>query len=402
MMAASAAAQRGLDVTLIDKNDRLGRKLLITGNGRCNVTNDTDVEGVVANTVRGGHFLYSALYAFPPSQLMRFFQDLGVPLKVERGRRVFPASDRAEDIVAALQEHLAGLGVAIQQGRVIGITPERADRYEVLCQGGQRLHAEQVVIATGGMSYPWTGSSGEGYKLARLLGHEVSTPRPSLVPLEVREEWARELAGLTLKNVAIKVIENGDGQQSAQTVYEAFGEMLFTHYGGSGPIILSASCHLTDPRSRHYSLEIDLKPALSHEQLDARVQRDLEKHSRKFFANSLDDLLPRRLIPTVVAISGIDPKRRANQVTRAQRWRLVSLLKQMPLSITSFRPFAEAIVTAGGVNTDQVDPRTMESRLCPGVFFAGEVLNVDAYTGGFNLQIAFSTGYLAGISCRTG
>lgn len=394
LMAAGAAASRGLSVGLFDKNQQLGRKVRITGKGRCNVTNNCSVEEVVASCPRGGKFLYGALSAFSPQDTMAFFEGQGVPLKTERGRRVFPVSDNAHQIADALARW-AGKAQVIRQA----VT-------EVLTEGGRAVgvktaqgayHAQGVILCCGGASYPGTGSNGDGYKLASQLGHTMVKPTPSLVPLVERGDWCSQLMGLSLRNCGVKVTQQG----KKKPVYEDFGELLFTHFGLSGPTILSASAHLHPMEPGKYTVHIDLKPALSPQQLDQRLLRDLEGHKNKFFANSLEELLPQKLIPVVVERSGIPGETRCNSVTKEQRRALLGLLKDFSLEVEGFRPIAEAIVTSGGVSLKEIDPRTMESKRVPGLYFAGELMDADAYTGGYNLQIAFATGRLAGNSVCT-
>ena len=394
LMAAGAAASRGLSVGLFDKNQQLGRKVRITGKGRCNVTNNCSVEEVVASCPRGGKFLYGALSAFSPQDTMAFFEGQGVPLKTERGRRVFPVSDNAHQIADALARW-AGKAQVIRQA----VT-------EVLTEGGRAVgvktaqgayHAQGVILCCGGASYPGTGSNGDGYKLASQLGHTIVKPTPSLVPLVERGDWCSQLMGLSLRNCGVKVTQQG----KKKPVYEDFGELLFTHFGLSGPTILSASAHLHPMEPGKYTVHIDLKPALSPQQLDQRLLRDLEGHKNKFFANSLEELLPQKLIPVVVERSGIPGETRCNSVTKEQRRALLGLLKDFSLEVEGFRPIAEAIVTSGGVSLKEIDPRTMESKRVPGLYFTGELMDADAYTGGYNLQIAFATGRLAGNSVCT-
>lgn len=392
MMAAGTAGSRGRNVLLVEKNERLGRKLLITGKGRCNLTNMTDLEGLIANIPVNGKFLYSAFHRFSNQDAIAFFQEWGLPTKVERGGRVFPLSDRARDVVAAFERYLAHSRVRIKNGTAVAVLVAEGRVCGVKLDNGETLPAGSVIIATGGCSYPLTGSTGDGYRLAAALGHTITPLKPALVPLEAASPWIREVQGLSLKNVAIKVLT-----EEGKTIYTDFGEMLFTHFGVSGPIILSASTHL-EPDT-HYRLVIDLKPALDPEQLDLRLRRDFAKYARKLFRNALGDLLPRALIPVIIALVGIPPDKPVNQITRAEREQLGALLKGLEVEVVGLRPLAEAIVTAGGVAVKEINPATMESKLVRGLYFAGEVIDVNAYTGGFNLQIAFSTGYLAGKSC---
>ena len=391
LMAAGAAASRGLSVGLFDKNQQLGRKVRITGKGRCNVTNNCSVEEVVVSCPRGGKFLYGALSAFSPQDTMAFFEGLGVPLKTERGRRVFPVSDNAHQIADALTRW-AGEAQVIRQAVTEVLTEDGRAVGVKTAQGA--YHAQGVILCCGGASYPGTGSNGDGYKLASQLGHTIVKPTPSLVPLVERGDWCSRLMGLSLRNCGVKVTQQG----KKKPVYEDFGELLFTHFGLSGPTILSASAHLHPMEPGKYTVLIDLKPALSPQQLDQRLLRDLEGHKNKFFANSLEELLPQKLIPVVVERSGIPGETRCNSVTKEQRRALLELLKDFSLEVEGFRPIAEAIVTSGGVSLKEIDPRTMESKRVPGLYFAGELMDADAYTGGYNLQIAFATGRLAGNS----
>ncbi len=392
MIAAGTAGSRGLDVILIEKNERLGRKLLITGKGRCNLTNITDVEGLIAHVPVNGKFLFSAFCNFSNLDLLTLLHGLGLKTKVERGGRVFPVSDFSSDVVKALARYMAQNNVRVVKGEVAKVVVDCGSIAGVKLKNNDFFPADKVIIATGGRSYPQTGSTGDGYRFAAELGHKIVPLKPALVPLEVREDWVRELKGLSLKNVAINIFTD-----EGKKIYTDFGEMLFTHFGVSGPIILSASTHLQ--QGTCYRLEIDLKPALTPEQLDARIQRDFLKYAKKIFQNSLADLLPRVLIPIVVKLVAIPSNKPVNQITKEERERLVSLLKNLKVEIANLRPLSEAIVTSGGVAVKQLNPSTMESKLVTGLFFAGEVIDVSAYTGGFNLQIAFSTGYLAGKSC---
>jgi predicted Rossmann fold flavoprotein len=395
LVAAGKAAERGLDVTLVEKNRVVGKKLLITGKGRCNITNDTDIDGLVQNIPGNGNFLYSSFYNFSNHDIIDFFNKLGVKTKVERGGRVFPASDSSKDVVDALYRYVNDRGVRLMLGAAASeVTANNGKVDKVLLKNDGELKCDSVILATGGASYPGTGSTGDGYEMARRLGHKVTPLRPSLVPLLTEEQWVKEMQGLSLKNVEITMY-----YKDKRKVYSDFGEMLFTHFGVSGPIILSASRHILDYGYKDVKLIIDLKPALSEEQLDARILRDFEKVHRKQFKNSLNELLPQKMIPVVVRLSGIDPEKPVNQISKAERKKLAMLLKGLELNIIGSRPIKEAIVTSGGVDTDGINPSTMESKLVKGLFFAGEIIDVDAYTGGFNLTIAFSTGCLAGMSC---
>ncbi|WP_415917813.1 NAD(P)/FAD-dependent oxidoreductase [Xylanivirga thermophila] len=394
MMAAATAAKRGLDVVLIEKNKRLGIKLSITGKGRCNITNYTDIQGLISNIPVNGKFLYSAFNTLSNDDVISFFDERGVKTKVERGNRVFPVSDKAKDVVSALTNELKRSGVQLVYDEVIEVVSEAGVIKGVMLKAGGYISCNSVVIATGGLSYPQTGSTGDGYRFAEKNGHKIVTPKPSLVPLETYESWPKDAQGLALKNVSISVLN-----KIGKKVYGDFGEMLFTHFGISGPIVLSASSYMRDTKGEGYTVLIDLKPALTSEQLDRRIQRDFEKYSRKIFSNGLDDLLPKKLIPVIIELSGVPSDKPINQITKAERLGLVELLKELKLNIKGYRPIKEAIITSGGVDVQEIDPRTMESKLVDGLFFAGEVIDVDGYTGGFNLQIAFSTGYLAGLYC---
>ena len=393
MMAAGCAAERGNKVILFEKNDRVGRKLFITGKGRCNLTNNTDPEGLIANTAGNPYFMYSAYYGFTPADTMDFFEGLGVRLKTERGGRVFPVSDKSGDIVRAMERFVKKSGAELRLNTVVediyaedgGIRGIKADGRDIAC--------DAVIIASGGLSYPATGSDGSGLGLARKLGHDVTKLYPSLVPLDTEEKWVSELMGLSLKNIRLTVTVDGT------KVYSDFGEMLFTHKGISGPLVLTASRYVTDKTDKSIKAYIDLKPTLDDKELDNRLLRDFAKYANKDFKNSLDDLLPLKLIPVAVRLSGIEPEKKVNTVTKEERRALRDLIKKFPLTVTGTSGYNEAVVTAGGVNVDEIDPSTMGSKLVKGLFFAGEIIDVDAFTGGFNLQIAFSTGHLAGISC---
>ncbi len=394
MMAAGTAASGGKRTALVEKNRQLGRKLRITGKGRCNVTNHCSAEEVILNTPRGGKFLYSALSAFPPAAVMKFFEDLGVPLKTERGRRVFPVSDRADDIAGALERFLSRAGVIVIREAVSKVITENGAAAGVVTSGGE-YRAKSVLLACGGASYPGTGSDGGGYRLAKKLGHEVTEISPSLVPLVEQGDYCPRLAGLSLRNCGLRITQSG----KKKPVYEDFGEMLFTHFGLSGPTVLSASSHMHPMEPGKYTAHIDLKPALDEQKLDLRILRDLEENKNKNFSNSLGALLPKTLIPVIVERSGIPGETRGNSITKEQRRALCGLLKDFTVEIEGFRPIGEAIVTSGGVSLGEIDPHTMESKLIKGLYFAGEMIDCDAYTGGYNLQIAFSSGHLAGESC---
>lgn len=395
LMAAAKAAEKGKNVLLLEKNDRVGKKLLISGKGRCNITNSTDIEGLISNIPGNGNFLYSAFYTFSNEDMIALLNSEGLETKVERGGRVFPVSDSAKDVVKVLQRYAQKKGAKIRlNSHVSEIIKEDGAVTGVRLKDGSILETSSVIIATGGLSYPGTGSTGDGYAMAKKLGHNIVPLKPSLVPLIVKEKWVAQLQGLSLKNVEITIAD-----KKGKRIYNDFGEMLFTHFGVSGPLILSASRHILSYDYRNVRLSIDLKPALDEETLDARIQRDFEKFTRKQFKNSLDELLPQKLIPVIIMLSEIPEDKPVNQITKAERRALVKLLKNLSMEIDGSRPISEAIVTAGGVSTDEINPSTMESKLIKGLYFAGEVIDLDGYTGGFNLTIAFSTGYLAGISC---
>ena len=395
LLAAGTAAQRGHAVTILERNERPARKVMITGKGRCNLTNHcTLINELVAQVPTNGRFLHGAFSRFMPQDIMELVENEGVELKIERGNRVFPVSDKAVDIVDALVRFATKNGAKLRQGRATALLLENGAVTGVKTEDGETIFADRVIVATGGMSYPLTGSTGDGYTLAKQAGHTIADPKPSLVPLVCHEGFCSDLQGLSLRNVAITVRDKTNYKE----VYTNFGEMLFTHFGVSGPMILSASTHLRPMEKGRYEIQIDLKPALSYEQLDARVQREFLAASNKNFINALDSLLPKKLVPVVVRLCGVKPSLKVNQVTREMRGRLVNLLKDLTVTVNGFRPIEEAIVTSGGVHVKEVDPKTMQSKLCEGLYFAGEVLDVDAYTGGFNLQIAFSTGHLAGES----
>lgn len=389
MMCAATAAMNGAEVLLLERNDRCGRKLAITGKGRCNVTNACSRDEFLKNVVSNPRFLYSALSAFSSEDTVSFFESLGVPMKVERGNRVFPVSDKATDVVSALQQYCLDCGVKIRKEKVVDLVTQGASVRGVRLADGSTLAAEKVVVACGGMSYPVTGSDGSGFRFAERCGHTVVTPRPSLVPWEVEEQdFCKSLQGLSLKNTGLSLL---DGEKA---VFRDFGEMMFTHFGVTGPMILSASTVMKPGMVLH----LDLKPALSFEQLDKRLLSDFEKYRMKNIGNAFDDLLPSKLIQPFLNRCSLDPVGKVHSINRIQRQTILQNLKDLTLTAVRPRPMAEAIVTAGGVAVSEVNPRTMASKICSGLYFCGEVLDVDAYTGGFNLQIAFSTGYLAGLS----
>ena len=396
MMAAIHAAAAGAEVTLLEKMNTCGKKLRITGKGRCNVTNDCGMQEFLQNVPTNPRFLYGAISFFSPEDTMRFFENAGVPLKVERGRRVFPVSDRAEDIVRALTEQCRAMGVRIRYEKVKGLATENERIVGVQLSEGL-LPADRVIVCTGGASYPRTGSDGDGYRFAKEVGHTVTPLLPSLVPLVSHDKSCAEMQGLSLKNVALRICD----KKSGKLVYEDFGEMMFTHFGVTGPMILSASAHLPDLVAGRYEASVDLKPALDEKTLDARLLSDFQKYQNKDFQNALGDLLPAKMIPVVLRRSGIPPHKKVNSVTKEERAALRKLLQDFRIPLDGFRPINEAIVTKGGIAIREINPKTMESKLCRGLYFAGEVLDVDAYTGGYNLQIAFATGALAGSSAAT-
>ncbi len=393
MFSAITAAEQGCRVLLLESNNRLGKKLLITGKGRCNVTNNCTGEEVLQNVPRNGRFLYSATQACPPSRVMDFFENHGCPLKTERGNRVFPVSDRSQSILECLQERMRKLNVSVEYAKVRKILIEDGKVTGVQCDTG-KYFAPKVILATGGASYPTTGSTGDGYRMAAELGHTVIPPVGSLVPLETAGDICQRMQGLSLRNVAVKLLD-GKGK----VLYKDFGELLFTHFGLSGPTVLSASAHMKGEGCR---LLIDLKPALDENKLNDRILRDLETYKNRTMENALTDLLPRSMIPVVLDLLKIPTDLQANSFTRQQRRSLVELLKAFPVQITGKRPVAEAIITSGGVKVSEIDPKTMESKLVGGLYFAGEIIDCDGYTGGFNLQIAWATGYAAGIAVKNG
>lgn len=399
MMAAGTAAKCGHNVILVEQNKILGKKLMITGKGRCNVTNACeDIDDLIQNTTKNSRFMYSAFCAFTNHDVIDFFNNLGVPTKIERGNRVFPVSDKSVDIVNAMTKFITENGVKVIHDRVdevlgnsSGVKPKITG---VRCKNHGIIKAERVIIATGGMSYPKTGSTGDGYYFAEKLGHSITDIIPSLVPLQIEEEWISQLVGLTLKNVKITV-RNSKKQQ----VYDDFGEMMFAHFGLTGPIILSASAHMRNMKTERYTIELDLKPALSEDELNRRILKDFKDNINKNFGNSLTKLLPKRMIHTIVEMSNIPPEKKVNSITKEERAYLTYIMKHIMFHVTNFCPIDMAIVTSGGISVKEINPSTMHSKLVDGLSFAGEILDVDAYTGGFNLQIAFSSGFLAGSSC---
>lgn len=413
LMAAGTAASLGKKVVVFEKHATNGKKLLIAGKGRCNITNACDdVETLIANTPGNGSFLYSSFYTFSNQNIIEFFEERGLKTKVERGQRVFPCSDRSEDVLHVLEKYIHdNNGTIVNNVEVVKLMIEKNEHgkdcvmgvyvreynknsREVSVKGLTKVPAKSVIIATGGVSYPGTGSTGDGYFFARQAGHTIIEPRPSLISLLTAEKWVTNLQGLSLRNVNVIFYDD----ESKKRLYSEQGEMLFTHFGVSGPVILSASRHLLKNNYRNVTMKIDLKPALDEKILDNRLIRDFQKFSRKYFANSLGDLLPQKLIPVVIELSGIKPDKQVDHITAEERKKLVNILKNFTMSIVGARPIKEAIVTAGGVKTTEIDSSTMQSKLVDNLFFAGEVIDVDAYTGGFNLTIAFSTGYLAALN----
>lgn len=394
MMAAVFAARNGQNVQLLEKNEKLGKKLFITGKGRCNITNAADIEDLFTAVISNPKFLYSGFYSFTNQQVIDFFEELGVKTKIERGERVFPVSDHSSDVIAAFSRELKSLGVSVSlHTEVRELLCEQDKVCGVLLTNGKKMKADAVIVATGGISYPSTGSTGDGYRFAKETGHRVTELLPSLVPMEVRQWYAKELQGLSLRNIEIRIT---DGKKK---LYEEFGEMLFTHYGVTGPVILSASSVVGKTlRKKELTLHIDLKPALSEEQLDKRILREFDANHNKQYKNSIDSLFPAKLKPVMIELSEIEPEKKVNEITKEERQRLVHLIKDFTMTLTGLRGYNEAIITKGGISVKEIDPGTMESKKMKGLYFAGEVLDLDAVTGGYNLQIAWSTGYLAGIN----
>ena len=398
MMAAYAAAESGHAVTLLEQNEKLGKKLFITGKGRCNLTNASDMEQLFANVVSNRKFLYSAFYSYDNEQVISFFESHGMPTKTERGNRVFPVSDHSSDVIAALSTALRGQHVEVLlHTKVNRLLLEKRDEEKrvtgVELADHTKMHADAVIVATGGISYPSTGATGDGYRMAEESGHKMVSPTPALVPMEMKEPWVRDLQGLSLRNVRMSVT------RGKKKLYEDFGEMLFTHFGVSGPLVLSASgCIPAKAFDQELSMTIDLKPALDVEQLDHRILREFDEMKNKQFKNALNGLFPARLAEQIVILSGINPDKEVNAITKEERAHLVSLTKNLPLTILSVRSYNEAIITQGGIKVQEVQPKTMESKLVQGLYFAGELLDIDALTGGYNLQLAWSTGSLVGDS----
>lgn len=393
LIASATAAKRGEDVTVIEKNSRPARKVMITGKGRCNVTNACfDLDDLINSVVTNKRFMYSAFSSFMPYDTIALIEEMGVPTKIERGNRVFPESDKAVDIVDALVKNAKQSGVKFVEGTVTSFNTENNVIKSVNLADGTIVDGDAFAICTGGLSYQSTGSTGDGYRLAESVGHSITDIEPALISLVASNGFVPKLQGLSLRNISIKLL---DGEKE---IYSDFGEMLFTHYGVSGPVILSASSHMTHPKEHNYKIVIDLKPALDEQTLDKRIQRDFAENTNKDFINSLSKLLPNKLIPVIVKLSGIEPSEKVNQITKPQRQNLVYLLKNFTVNISDFRPINEAIITSGGIDVKEINPKTMGSKIIDNLFFAGEVIDVDAYTGGFNLQVAFSTGYLCGMN----
>lgn len=401
MFAAIAAAECGHEVTLLEKNEKLGKKLFITGKGRCNITNASDMDNLFSSVMTNSKFLYSAFYAYDNERVIDFFETNGLPTKVERGNRVFPVSDHSSDVIATLQKVLRAKQVQIKLHTEVAEVLSVQDKVTgVRLKSGETLPADDVIVATGGFSYQTTGSTGDGYRFARELGHSVTEITPSLVPFYAKEDYVQKMQGLSLKNVRVR-IWSGETVGEGKTLYDEFGEMLFTHYGVSGPLILSASAAIKPKyTARALAMEIDLKPALSKEQLDARVLREFSEAQNRQFKNSIGHLFPAKMIPVMLELSGIHPDKKVNEITREERLGFVRLIKHFPVTLDGLRDFNEAIITRGGVKVKEINPSTMESKLVSNLFFCGEVLDLDAVTGGYNLQIAWSTGYLAGISVK--
>lgn len=394
MMAAIAAAYNGNEVHVFEKNEKNGKKLFITGKGRCNITNASDIENHFANIMRNSKFLYSAYHCLDSYGVCTMIESAGVETKIERGNRVFPLSDKSSDVIYALNKMMRDIGVNIHLKSEIVSVSKKNENIILKEKNGKKHIGDACIIATGGISYPVTGSTGDGYKFAEKIGHTITERYPSLVPFNIKEEFCKELQGLSLKNVELK-IQDETGKQ----YYSEMGEMLFTHFGISGPLVLSASGHISDKLKEHqFIAKIDLKPALSNEALDKRILKDFGENINRNFNNSLDKLLPKKLIPVIVELSGINQYKKVHEITKEERENLVKLIKELKMSISGARGYNEAIITKGGVSVKDINPKTMESKIVPGIYFAGEVLDIDALTGGYNLQVAWSTGYLAGSS----
>lgn len=391
LIAAGRAAEKGNEVHLYEKNDRLGRKICITGKGRCNITNASDASDIIENIPRNPYFMYSALYSFQSDDVVKFFNSLGLPTKVERGNRVFPVSDSAKDVVMTLEKYIKKAGVKIHLNKEVkGICKEDNTVTGIILKSGEKISADKVILCTGGLSYPVTGSTGDGYEMAKKLNHSITKLYPSLVPLRIQECFCETLMGLSLKNISISVKDENN-----KLIYSDFGEMLFTHFGVSGPVILSASSHIIEKKGE-FTIYLDLKPALDEKTLDKRILRDFKEKINKDFKNSLDELLPQKMIPVIIMLSGIDENKKVNEITKEERKNLVSAIKNIKLTVLGPTGFNDAVITRGGICVDEINPHSMQSTLVSGLYFAGEIIDVDGYTGGYNLQIAFSTGRLAG------
>lgn len=393
IIAAGFAGSRGKKVKLFDKNNKIGKKLYITGKGRCNITNSAPIEDFFDNVMTNNEFLYSAFYSFTNEDILNLLNSYGLKTKIERGNRVFPMTDKSSDVISTMGKFLMSNNVEIVLNKEVTDIVHESDVFTLIFRDGSKEKFEKVIIATGGKSYPTTGSTGDGYNFAQKLGHTIVAPKPALVPIEVEETWTKQLQGMTLKNVIFSAYVNN------KKIHEEFGEMLFTHFGISGPIVLSMSNIINKYQKQNIKFSIDLKPALFEEKLDNRILRDFDKYNNKTIKNGLKDLLPANLIPVILKLSNIDEDKVINQITKEERLRLVKVFKNIELKFKKFRPIEEAIVTSGGVSTFEINPSTMESKIVDGLYFAGEVIDVDALTGGFNLQIAYSTGYLAGSNC---
>ena len=392
MIACGTLLKECDKVILIEKNKFLGKKLRITGKGRCNITNNADIEEFINNVPTNPRFLYSAFYSFTNQDIIALLNSLGVKTKVERGERVFPESDSAKEVADALKKYALSKNVTLITDEVTELLEKDKKITGVKTKKGEYF-ADYVILATGGCSYPLTGSDGKGYELSQSLGHSIVTPKPSLIPIVTKEKWVQDLMGLSLKNIEISVTN-----KKGKRIYNDFGEMLFTHFGVSGPVILSASAHMKNLEREDYKISIDLKPALDFEKLDKRICRDFEQFKNKHIINALDELLPKALIPVIIKLSGIPEHKAVNSITKEERHKLIKTIKELVVSVKEFRPIDEAIITSGGIKVSEINPSTMESKIIDGLYFAGEIIDVDAYTGGFNLQIAYSTGYLAAIS----
>ena len=392
IIAAGYAGARGKKVVLIEQNNKLGKKLYITGKGRCNITNASPIDIFFDNIVTNKSFLYSSLYSFTNEDIVKLLKSYGLEIKVERGNRVFPVSDKSSDVIKALEKFLYNNNVNLMLNKKVFDIKHKDNKFIVYFSKNDYIEFDKIIIATGGISYPATGSTGDGYKFAQNLGHCIQELKPSLVPLEIEEEWVKDLQGLSLKNVKLTTYVD------KKDIHEEFGEMLFTHYGISGPIVLSTSNYINKYDEKNIKFHLDLKPALSREKLDSRILRDFELYKNKQIKNGLNELLPQRIIPIIIKESNVDEKKFIHQITKSERNRIIDNIKALSLTFKQFRPIQEAIVTSGGISVKEIDSSTMESKLVPGLFFAGEIIDVDALTGGYNLQIAYSTGYLAGNS----